>query len=211
MDVNYENILILSPHTDDGELGAGGTINRFIKQGSVVNYVAFSSCEESVPEGLDKNILRKEVFQATKRLGIPSGNVRVFNYRVRHFPNSRQEILEDLINIRKEEKYDLVLLPSTTDIHQDHKTISEEGIRAFKNTNIMGYELNWNQLVSRNTCFIKLSLENVEAKIEAIRMYRSQYGRGYCKDDYLASLLKVRGAQVGVPYAECFEVIRNVF
>ena len=49
------NILVLSPHTDDGELGAGGTISKLVENGAKVTYGAFSIAEESVPEGLPKN------------------------------------------------------------------------------------------------------------------------------------------------------------
>ncbi len=45
-----QKILVLAPHTDDGELGCGGTIVRLIDEGQDVYYVAFSICEESVPE-----------------------------------------------------------------------------------------------------------------------------------------------------------------
>ena len=43
------NILVLAPHTDDGELGCGGTISKFVKEGKNIYYVAFSTAEESVP------------------------------------------------------------------------------------------------------------------------------------------------------------------
>lgn len=206
----FKNVLVLSPHTDDGELGAGATINRLISEGSHVDYVAFSACEESVPVGFEKDVLRKEVLDATKALGIPNNNVTVLNYKVRNFPNSRQEILDDLIKIRKRKDYDLILLPSSSDIHQDHRTIYEEGVRAFKNKTILGYELYWNQLKSSNTLFYKIEPHQLDLKLESIKRYKSQYGRGYCKDENIISLAKVRGVQVGVNFAECFEVIRLV-
>lgn len=206
--MKYNNVLVLAPHTDDGELGAGGIISRLIAEGSNVFYVAFSACEESVPQGFEKDILRKEVVLATSKLGILSENVRVLDFSVRHFSYARQEILETLISFRKERDYDLVLLPSTRDFHQDHKTICEEGIRAFKNTNIWGYELNWNHLSTDNTGFVTLSIKDLDAKISSIKEYRSQYGRGYCNEDYIIALAKVRGAQIGAEFAEGFEVIR---
>lgn len=206
--MKYNNVLVLAPHTDDGELGAGGIISRLITEGSNVFYVAFSACEESVPHGFEKDILRKEVVLATSKLGILSENVRVLDFSVRHFSYARQEILETLISFRKERDYDLVLLPSTRDIHQDHKTICEEGIRAFKKTNIWGYELNWNHLSTDNTGFVILGIKDLDAKISSIKEYKSQYGRGYCNEDYIIALAKVRGAQIGAEFAEGFEVIR---
>ena len=66
-----KNILVLAPHTDDGELGCGGTIVKFIEDGVEVHYAAFSTAEESVPEGLPKDILKIEVREAMASLGIP--------------------------------------------------------------------------------------------------------------------------------------------
>jgi len=205
---NLKKILVLAPHTDDGELGAGGTIRKLALNGAVVDYVAFSSCEESLPEGFENDTLRKEVIEATKYLGV--AKVTVLDYKVRYFPENRQAILEDLIKIRRNKQYDLVLLPATTDIHQDHKTISEEGIRAFKGTNIFGYELIWNSLTSSSTCFVKLSQEEVNKKCLALKEYKSQSGRPYVSEEFITSLARTRGVQIGCEYAECFEVIRLI-
>ena len=54
MITNCKNILVLAPHTDDGELGLGGTISRLIEDGKKVTYVAFSTAQQSVPEGFPK-------------------------------------------------------------------------------------------------------------------------------------------------------------
>ena len=55
---SYNNILVLAPHTDDGELGLGGTISKLIELGKKVTYVAFSTAQQSVPEGFPKDILK---------------------------------------------------------------------------------------------------------------------------------------------------------
>ena len=65
----YKNVLVLAPHTDDGELGAGGTITKLLEHDAKVTYVAFSTAEESVPDGLPKDILKTEVKNATGTLG----------------------------------------------------------------------------------------------------------------------------------------------
>ena len=63
-----KKILVLSPHTDDGELGAGGYIYQSIKNGAEVFYVAFSDCKKSLLESFDKNILKKNVLSLQKFL-----------------------------------------------------------------------------------------------------------------------------------------------
>lgn len=205
---DVKNILVLAPHTDDGELGAGGSISHFIEQGVTVTYAAFSTAEKSVPEGFPKDILKTEVKEATKILGVKPENLLIFNYEVRKLNYARQEILEELIRIRKNQKFDLVFIPSPHDIHQDHTTIAQEGIRAFKNTTILGYELIWNNLTFNSQCFIRLDKKHIAKKVEALKAYHSQGFRDYLSDEFIFSLAKARGVQVGSEYAEAFEVIR---
>lgn len=206
---SFETVAVLSPHTDDGELGAGGTIARFIEEGKKVYYVAFSSCEVSVPSNFPKDILKKECMNSTGVFGIPSGNLILLDYEVRTFPLHRQEILEDMIRINKNIKPDLVLLPSSNDTHQDHHTIYEEGLRAFKKTSsIWGYEHPWNNLTFTTDIFIKLSSEHLKKKIEALSQYKSQDFRNYFDEKYINSLAYTRGTQVDYSFAETFELIR---
>lgn len=205
---DVKNVLILAPHTDDGELGLGGTISKLIEEGKEVTYIAFSTAEESVPEGFPKDILKTEVRNATAVLGIKPENLIIYNYQVRKLNYARQEILEDLIKIRRAKHFDLVFMPSLHDIHQDHTTIAQEGLRAFKNTTILGYELIWNNLTFNTQCFIKLEKNNIDTKIRALKEYHSQGKRDYLSDDFVYSLARARGVQVGCEYAEAFEVVR---
>ena len=207
MNLQNKKVVVLAPHTDDGELGAGGTISRLIRSSSLVRYVAFSTAEESVPKGFPKDILKTEVRDATKRLGIDESDLTILNFPVRKLNYHRQEILEALIELRKEE-FDIVFVPCLNDIHQDHSTIAQEALRAFKNTTILGYELIWNNLSFNTTCFIELEEEDIRNKVNALAAYKSQNKRDYMSEDFIFSLAKTRGVQSGKKYAEAFEVIR---
>jgi N-acetylglucosamine malate deacetylase 1 len=204
----FKKVLILAPHTDDGELGLGGTIAKLIENGSEVYYVAFSTAEQSVPKGFPKDILKKEVKSATKKLGIRKENLIVFNYELRKLNYKRQEILEDLVKLRNDIGFDLVFIPSLNDIHQDHSTVATEGLRAFKNNTILGYELIWNNLQFNTECFVELEERHIKAKVEALKEYSSQGVKDYMKDEFIFSLAKTRGVQIGVEFAEAFEVVR---
>lgn len=208
---NFQTVLILGPHTDDGEIGAGATISRLCREGKKVYYVAFSICEESVPKGFSKDILSKEILNAGDKLGIPKNNIQTFRYKVRNFSSSRQEILEDLLKLKNQINPDLVLLPCSSDIHQDHKVISEEGTRAFKKTSILGYEIPWNNLEINNRCFIEVTPQDLQNKVNAILEYKSQSFRNYINEEYIKSLLIIRGKQIDFNLAESFEVIRLIF
>lgn len=201
-------ILVLAPHTDDGELGAGGYIHQSIANGATVTYVAFSDCKESVPEGFEKDILTKECKKATEVLGI--NDVRILDFPVRLFSDKRQEVLDQLIMLRKELDPDEILTPSTFDIHQDHQVITAEAMRAFKNRTIFGYELPWNCIDFKSQLFIEISSENIKAKMQALSKYQSQQNRNYFKDGCLSEYAKFRGGLVNLEYAEVFEVIRAV-
>lgn len=120
----------------------------------------------------------------------------------------RQEILEDLMKIRKQKNYDLVFIPSLHDIHQDHTTIAQEGLRAFKNTTLLGYELIWNNLTFNTQCFFRLDERHIKAKVEVLKSYSSQGNRDYLSEEFVYSLARTRGVQIGCQYAEAFEVVR---
>jgi N-acetylglucosamine malate deacetylase 1 len=203
-------ILVLAPHTDDGEFGAGATIARWLEEGDEVHYAAFSLCEESVPEGWPKDILEKEVRQATSVLGVESSHLHLFRFTVRRFANSRQEILEELVQLNRDLMPDVVLCPAPSDIHQDHAVVAAEAIRAFKRTTILGYEMPWNNLTLSTTCFVKLEKRHLDQKVEALKCYESQRHRNYAREELVRSLAVVRGTQVGAELAETFEVIRWV-
>jgi LmbE family N-acetylglucosaminyl deacetylase len=206
----YKNVYVLAPHTDDGELGAGGTIAKLVELGANIYYFAFSTAAESVPEGMPRDILKTEVINATTKLGIPKKNVVIYNYQVRKLNYSRQEILEDLMKHKKKLKPDLVLMPSLNDIHQDHTTIAQEGLRAFKGSTILGYELIWNNLTFNTTSFVNLEEKHIQKKCDSLKEYTSQASRNYMSEDFIFSLAKTRGVQIGVKYAESFEVVRMV-
>lgn len=206
-----EKILVLAPHTDDGELGCGATISKYLREGKEVYYAAFSTCDESLPEGIPKGTLKNELFNATNRLGIPRENVIIFNYQVRNFAAHRQQILDDMINLGKKIHPDIVFMPSINDIHQDHYTIAIEGLRAFKKVTILCYELPWNNFTFNNQAFSCVEEIDVENKFFAIKCYKSQESRPYTTEEFVKSLLKTHGVQVGVDYAEVFEIPRLIF
>ena len=207
-DVN--KILVLAPHTDDGEFGCGGSISRFVQEGKALYYAAFSTAEESVPDPWPKDILKTEVKDATNRLGIPEKNLFIYNFKVRELNYHRQDILDELVKIKQDVQPDLVFLPSSNDLHQDHSTVSIEGIRAFKNTTILGYEIPWNNIEFQAEAFIILSDENMDRKLWALVAYDSQKDRSYANEEFIRSLARTRGVQIGSKYAEAFEVIRWV-
>jgi LmbE family N-acetylglucosaminyl deacetylase len=206
-----DRVLVLAPHTDDGEFGCGGTIARLIEEGSDVHYAALSIAEDSVPAGLPRDVLADEVVKATHELALDARHLVVERFPVRRFPEFRQQILELLVGLNRRIEPDLVFLPSSTDTHQDHQVVAQEGFRAFKKTTILGYEVPWNNLTFSTNAFFFLDSRHMDAKLRALRCYVSQLGREYVDEQFIRSLARTRGVQIGAEYAECFEVSRLVF
>ena len=205
-----KKILVLAPHTDDGELGCGGSIARFCAEGREVYYAAFCLCSKALPDTLPMNTLEFECKKATTVLGIPTANLILFNYEVRQLPQSRQQILEELLKLNQQINPDMVLLPAASDVHQDHQVIHQEGLRAFKNTTFAGYELPWNNYSFRTNFFMRLSENDINKKVEALQSYQSQSHRNYMQQDFIRSLAKVRGVQCNSDYAEAFELYKVI-
>jgi LmbE family N-acetylglucosaminyl deacetylase len=208
MNLTNKKILVLAPHTDDGEFGCGGTIAKLVADGNEVYYAAFSACQQSVLPNFPSDILITEVKAATKVLGIKPENLLLFDFEVRTFSDRRQEILDELIRLRTKINPDLVFMPSLDDVHQDHKTIAVEALRAFKFNSILSYELPWNNLSFHTSCFIHLKEEFINTKITALQEYKSQAHRPYSNADFIKSLARVRGVQINTHFAETFEIVR---
>ena len=208
--IKNTRVLILAPHTDDGEFCCGGTIAKLLENGNDVYCAAFSACQQSVLKEFPADILITEVKEASAVLGIKPQNLVLFNYEVRTFNYRRQEILDDIIRLRKDINPDIVFMPSINDIHQDHNTIAQEGIRAFKNASIFCYEVPWNNLTFNTSCFFILEERHIELKIKALNKYQSQAHRNYANEEFIRALARTRGVQIGARYAECFDVIRQI-
>ena len=206
--LHSKNILILAPHTDDGELGCGAAIAKYIAQGKQVKYVAFSTCSQSLPQHLPADTLAAECRNATKALGIQ--NLRLFDFEVRMLLFHRQEILEALIKLNQQLQPETVFIPAQHDVHQDHQVVYAEGLRAFKNCNVLGYELPWNNFQFCPTYFEKVSEVDLSQKQKALAEYHSQSQRKYMSADFIRSLATVRGIQANAAFAEAFEVYRLI-
>ena len=206
---SFRRALVLCPHTDD-EFGCAGTVARLVESGAEVRYLALSTCEKSVPEGLPRDVLVGECREATARLGVPPENVSFGGFEVREFPRDRQAILEALVALRHDWTPDVVLLPSSADRHQDHAVVHAEGFRAFKHATVLGYELPQNEIAFPNRAFVALGEAHLEAKIHAMAAYASQGFRPYASPEVIRALATVRGMQTGGGLAEAFEVVRWV-
>ncbi len=168
----WKRVLVLAPHTDDGEFGCGGTMARLVEAGIEVHYVAFSIATRSLPPGFAADTLAREVREATAEIGIPESQLTVHDFDVRTFPERRQDLLELLVALWEELRPDAVFQPSHHDVHQDHQTIAQEGLRAFKRTTVLGYEIPWNNLDFSYGAYVALEQASRRAQGRGARALR---------------------------------------
>jgi len=210
---NPTKALFLSPHTEDVELGCGATLARLLENGTDVHVAAFSTAQQSLPAGMRPDTLRNEFLAAMAHYELTDDKLHIFDYEVRRLSEYRQSILDNLIDLRNRIQPDVVFIPSSNDMHQDHQVINNESQRAFKNATLLGYELPWNNTNFRTDLFFQVQERHLNLKLAALSEYKSQLvkERVYFKKSFILSLATVRGVQKSVNYAETFEVMSAIF
>ena len=203
--MNVKSVLALPPHTDDIELGCGGTLSRLSENGTNIHVVNFSLSKNHDDD--DGSEVKKEFENSMKILG---ATYEMLNLPTRRLPSYRQEILEYLYKLNKKHDFDVVFCHSSFDQHQDHQTVQQEAFRAFKKTTILGYELPWNCMQFSTDLFVKLDKKHIQDKLTLLECYKSQEHRAFINKQYVGDIARTRGLQVDAKYAECFEVIRAV-
>ena len=194
-----KHVLLLAPHLDDIELGAGGLVTKLSEEKSHITYMGFYTPHE----------LREENKASSEILGI--NEIILHDFENRTFQSHRQEILQILYDYDKSHVVDLVLTPSTTDIHQDHQTITNEAIRSFRKSTILGYSIPGNNIELKQDCLVILKARHIKKKAEAIICYKSQFHRGHIfTPEYTLSRALNYDAHIDTKYIEIFEVIKLV-
>ena len=165
------NILILSPHTDDIELGCGGSLTKWVEKHHIY-VVAFSPCVESIPDGWEKSSTETEFKNSMQSLGC---DFELLNFSVRNF--DRQKVLEHLHRLKEIVRPDLVVGSSQNDLHQDHQIISNEMLRAFR-CSVLGYESPYNNYSFKPVYYERLEEKHLWKKKQLVNMYESQKVKG---------------------------------
>jgi LmbE family N-acetylglucosaminyl deacetylase len=200
-------MLVVAPHTDDAELGAGATIARLTDEGHEIWIANLSDTSNIGGKELGAN-LRRESINACAELGLREDFVLFGDFNTRNFHQERQNILDYLISARNQIMPDVVICPSMNDVHQDHAVVSKEVARAFSGkASILGYDTYWNINNQDCTFVVEVSEKELQAKVRALAMFDSQKNRPYMDKGNIEAQAKVRGLPRGYQYAEAFSVI----
>ncbi|MCD4672733.1 MAG: PIG-L family deacetylase [Anaerolineaceae bacterium] len=212
MDINKKGLLFygkricfLGARPDDIEIGAGALISNLVGQAEVL-CVTLSDNQKNPAL---KNVV-KEHHNSMDVLGVPPGNRLVETFVTRNFPQARQQILEYLFRLNKDFQPDIVFVHSRNDIHQDHNTVTEEALRAFRGTTILGFDVIRSSYGFFPHFLVSVTEQDVERKIQALAQYKTYANKYYFEADLTRSILVRNGAFADSQYAEGFDILRIV-
>jgi LmbE family N-acetylglucosaminyl deacetylase len=190
-------ILCLGAHSDDLEIGCGGTILRLLDEhpGSAVHWVVFSASPEREVEA------RASAAAFTEKAA--SSTVVTQTFRESFFPAQWVEIKEFFEQTRRAFEPDLVLCHHRDDLHQDHKTIAELTWNTFRNHLVLAYEIpKYEGDLGKPNVYVPLSREQADRKVALIlQHFASQAGRTWFRPDTFHGLMSIRAIECNAPSA----------
>lgn len=194
-------VLCLGAHSDDIEIGCGGTLLRLARErpGLVVHWVVLSGVEERAAEARASAI-------AFLR-GVERKEVAVAEFRDGYFPYNGAE-LKAYIERLKAFRPDLIFTHCRHDLHQDHRLVCELTWNTFRDHTILEYEIpKYDGDLSAPNCFARLSRAVCEEKISLLmEHFGSQRSKRWFTEETFFALLRLRGVECQSTdgYAEAF-------
>lgn len=198
-----KQVLFLGAHPDDIELGCGALLHHIVDKTDVL-CVTLSDNQKNPSL---KNVV-DEHYEAMEVLGVPREKIVLGPFTTRVFPDARQEILEYFLKLRRDFKPDLIFVHSRQDVHQDHNTMTEEALRAFRGITVLGFDVVRSSYGFFPHFLVEVTEEDVNKKIEALSKYETYRDRYYFNSELTRSIMVRHGALAEVPFAEGFDILR---
>ena len=195
-------VLCLGSHSDDIEIGCGGTILRLARERPECEFhwIVFSAIG---PRGEEARRSAGE-FVAAPRLA----QLRLATFRDGFMPFMGDEIKATFEELKKSIAPDLILTHNRQDAHQDHRLVAELTWNTFRDHLILEYEIpKYDGDLGRPSVFVPLSSEICDRKVELLTaMFGSQRDKRWFTQDTFLSLMRLRGMECNAPsgYAEAF-------
>ena len=194
-------VLCLGAHSDDIEIGCGGTILRLIPlyPAASFTWIVFSA---------ESDARRREALAGAARFlaGAGASEIVVKDFRVTFFPAESAAIKEYFEERKAGGDPDLIFTHYRHDLHQDHKVIGDLTWNTFRQSLILEYEIpKWDGDLGAPNCYVRLSDDLVDRKIAAIcDTFQSQRDRPWFTADTFCALLRLRGIEANARFAEAF-------
>jgi len=196
-----KNILIISSHTDDAELGMGGTIHK-LAQDNYIWHIVLSLAQISNPN----HDTKVEWFKSNTNLGVK--NKSTYEIPTREFYKHQSYIGEILTTAKRSFEPQIVFTHDSVDRHQDHKVTHEMTTRVFKNVDLYGYHLPWNSTEKKLNCISEISQDNLNAKIKSLSYYESQSKKPYFDPDYIRAMATISSIHFGL--SERLQILNKI-
>jgi LmbE family N-acetylglucosaminyl deacetylase len=202
-------ILCLGAHSDDVEIGCGGTLLRLLEEhpGSSVDWVVLSSTPERESEAQSS----AEAFLANAAIK----NVIVKRFRESYFPYVAAEIKDAFEALKKSCAVpDLIFSHYRGDVHQDHRLVAELTWNTFRNHLVFEYEIpKYEGDLGAPTLFVPLQRATADRKVELLlQHFASQLHRPWFRPDTFHGLMSIRGVECNAPEgrAEAFHLRKAI-
>ncbi len=195
-------VLCLGAHCDDIEIGCGGTILKLIEgyRNMDFHWMVFSSNEERKKEAENS----AEIFLE----GARDKHITIKGFRDGFFPYIGGEIKEYFEKLKREVNPDLVLTHYRSDLHQDHRLISDLTWNTFRNHLILEYEIpKYDGDLGCPNVFVPIEETIGDQKINIImNSFKSQAENQWFTQETFRTMLRLRGIESNAPsgYAEAF-------
>lgn len=200
-----KRILFIGAHPDDIELGCGAFLHHIIPDSEVL-CVTLSDNQKNPSL---KNIV-SEHLASFAVLGVPESQIIIEQFETRKFPDKRQEVLEYMLKLRRDFKPDMVFVHTKSDIHQDHNVVTEEALRAYRGTTVLGFDVVRSSYGFFPQFLVEVNQADVDAKLAALAEYRTYLDKYYFDPALLRATMVRHGALAESPYAEGFDILRIV-
>jgi LmbE family N-acetylglucosaminyl deacetylase len=186
-------------------LGCGALLHH-IAQHTNVLCVTLSDNQKNP----DLQNVKNEHYESMAVLGVSQERLILGPFTTRVFPDSRQEILQYFLKLRREFSPDLIFVHSKQDVHQDHLTMTDEALRAFRGITVLGFDVVRSSYGFFPHFLVEVTEEDVHKKIEALSKYETYRDRYYFNSDLTRSIMVRHGALAERPFAEGFDILRIV-
>lgn len=205
MNFSGNRICFIGAHPDDIELGCGALIAS-LKDKTRVTCITLSDNQKNPTLG---NLV-SEYHASMDSLGLPEQSIILESFETRRFPAQRQDILEYLIKVNKTLQPDIVFVHTKSDLHQDHNTVTEEALRAFRGVTVLGYDVIRSSYGFFPNLYVDVSESDVQKKLDALSRYKTYAGKYYFNPDVTRAILLRNGALCECQYAEGFDTLRII-
>ena len=196
------SVLCLGAHSDDIEIGCGGTILRLLQayNNCTITWVVF--CADAAR--------KREALSSSKRFlrGAKARTIIMKAFKGSFFPYRGETIKSFFEKLKTRVQPDLIFSHYREDLHQDHRVISEFTWNTFRNHLILEYEIpKYDGDLGRPNVFVPLSQEVCDEKVQYLmEEFSTQRNRQWFTKDTFYSLLRLRGIEAPrtTKYAEAF-------